>query len=94
MTEGLCPACTSGPLNIEGHSTLWVQTIGSALSTFKCAQCQTLWKRTGANGQYVWENVGDRLARTPGMGVVLPPRSSAGSAPLDVLAKFRLPAKG
>lgn len=94
MTEPLCPACTAGPSNIDGHSNLWVQTIGGTLFSFKCGECQALWKRTYASGGYAWENISERAARTPGMGAILPPRSNGGGAPLDVLAKFRLPAKG
>jgi hypothetical protein len=71
MTKNLCKACAAGPSKIEGHSNLWAQTIGTGLFSFKCRECDTVWKRTSVGAEYAWENITEQIARHPA-GVKLP----------------------
>jgi hypothetical protein len=92
MIEALCPACAAGPAKIDGHSDLRVQTIGNALFSFRCQRCNTLWKRTGNDGQYTWQNITEEPVAA-GVGMVLPTRPEARDSPTPTLAKFQLPPK-
>jgi len=76
VTQPLCPACTSGPSEIQGHPRLLTLTIGGGLFSLRCQDCQALWKRTSVDGLYKWELITDAAAHDGQMGMFVPPRST------------------
>jgi len=77
-----CPACLAGPSGINGHDDLRVQTLGDGRLTSQCLRCGTLWARGIARaGAYTWVGIAKRAAFRAGLGINVPPRSTAGHAP-------------
>ena len=51
----LCESCRAGPMGIEGHEQLRVQTVGNATLRFECRACNAIWNRNDAGaGKFVW----------------------------------------
>lgn len=85
-----CAACAAGPSGIDGHASLWTQTIGATLFSLECRDCRTLWRRLASNGGYTWEPITRPLA---GTGQLVPPRADDYAAAAHLLSRFRLPTK-
>ena len=53
----MCTKCERGPLGIEGHQDLYVQTrtIGGSQVHFRCMVCDHIWvRRYTGEGAFVW----------------------------------------
>ncbi|MEO7743551.1 MAG: hypothetical protein ABIR98_11490 [Usitatibacter sp.] len=51
----LCESCIAGPVGIEGHDELRVQTVGNATLRFGCRACGAIWNRNDAGaGKFAW----------------------------------------
>ena len=51
----LCESCRAGPMGIEGHEELRVQTVGNATLRFECRACGAIWNRNDAGaGKFAW----------------------------------------
>jgi hypothetical protein len=90
MIGAACPACSARPSGIAGHGRLEVLSIGSAVLSFRCQECQSLWTRASIKGRFAWDPIDEEVLHTPAMGVVVPPRSDAYYAAPAELARFRL----
>ena len=57
---------------VDGHSELWAVALDRYGMTFRCAACQSLWRRTSAPGDgYTWAVLAGNGAASS-----LPPRST------------------
>jgi hypothetical protein len=73
----LCAACVAGPVGIEGHDDLRVQTVGNATLRFGCAKCGTAWNRNDIGpGKFAWVQVDPDapIDRRKATGVPVPGR--------------------
>jgi hypothetical protein len=66
MTE--CAQCRRSPTGVEGHSDLFVHTMGAAQMQFKCRSCGAIWARHSPDSGYVWTR---RHVAEPGAEVPL-----------------------
>jgi hypothetical protein len=72
-----CKACASGPFGFAGHANLNVQSLGDARISLRCSSCHSLWSRTlEREGDFAWAALTEGMARSPLMGVPVPPRST------------------
>ena len=50
-----CKACQNGPSGAEGHTDLYVHTMGPGQMHFVCRTCGQIWvRRYAANQAYEW----------------------------------------
>jgi hypothetical protein len=50
-----CESCIVGPMGIEGHEDLRVQTVGNATLRFECRACGAIWNRNDKGpGKFEW----------------------------------------
>ena len=73
----LCESCIAGPVGIEGHDHLRVQTVGNATLRFECRTCRATWNRNDKGpGKFEWVRVDpdEPVDRRKSTGVPVPGR--------------------
>ena len=76
--DAQCTACSQGPSKVDGHAGLLAQSVGGDRLSFRCERCGSLWSRTATlGGGFAWASLSERAAKSPRMGIALPPRSSS-----------------
>lgn len=73
----LCESCIAGPVGIEGHDHLRVQTVGNATLRFECRSCGATWNRNDKGpGKFEWLRVdpNEPVDRRKSTGVPVPGR--------------------
>jgi hypothetical protein len=72
-----CESCIAGPVGIEGHDHLRVQTVGNATLRFECRECGATWNRNDKGpGKFEWVRVDpdEPVDRRKSTGVPVPGR--------------------
>lgn len=72
-----CELCIAGPMGIEGHDHLRVQTVGNATLRFECRVCGSTWNRNDiGTGKFAWVRVDpdEPVDRRKSTGVPVPGR--------------------